>query len=296
MAKRAPSRRGVAPKATSPVLILHGGARGAFPSREMSPVYREAMKAITAEAYKILEAGGSAVEAVTKAVSLLEDHPVFNAGRGSKIQSDGKIRMSAALMDGSLLRFSGVVNVEGLKNPIELAKRLNSQNSRTLASRGARAKAKEWGLAFRSPFTEGRRDEFRNSKSGKSGTVGAVALDKNGRIASATSTGGRGMEWPDRVSDTPTVAGNYANKFVGISATGTGEEIVDFALCAKVATRVEDGLDVVKAMKKSFAEAKRRDYEFGAIALAKDGTYSALTTTPFMLWSVQTHEELKTNL
>lgn len=281
---------------STPVLIIHGGARGGFPSAKMTPVFREAMKAIAAEAYAILAAGGSALDAATKAAALLEDHPIFNAGRGSKIQSDGKIRMSAALMDGTALRFSGVVNVEGLRNPIELARRLNSQSSRTLASRGARAKAKEWKLPFRSPYTPGRLEEFRASKAGKTGTIGAVALDKKGRIAAATSTGGRGMEWPDRVSDTPTVAGNYANKLVGVSATGTGEEIVDFALCAKVATRVEDGLSVKDAMKKSFADAKRRGYHFGAIALAKDGTYSALTTTPFMLWAVHTSSELKVNL
>jgi len=279
-----------------PVLIIHGGARGAFPSKAMTPVFRDALKAIATEAYKILEAGGSALDAATKAAALLEDHPIFNAGRGSKIQSDGKIRMSAALMDGSSLSFSGVVNVEGLKNPIELARRLNSQSSRTLASRGARAKAKEWKLPFRSPFTKGRIEEFEASKAGKTGTIGAVALDKKGRIAAATSTGGRGMEWPDRVSDTPTVAGNYANKYVGVSATGTGEEIVDFALCAKVATRVEDGSSVKAAMKKSFAEAKRRNYHFGAIALDKSGDYVALTTTPFMLWAVATANDVKVNL
>ncbi len=173
---------------------------------------------------------------------------------------------------------------------------MNDQSSRTLASRGARAKAKEWGLSFRSAYTPGRIEEFEKAKAGKTGTVGAVALDLKGRLAAATSTGGRGMEWPDRVSDTPTVAGNYANKLVGVSATGTGEEIVDFALCAKVATRVEDGLSVAAAMKKSFAEARKRKYHFGAIALGRDGRFSALTTTPFMLWAAQTVDELTISL
>jgi L-asparaginase len=280
----------------NPVLIIHGGARGGFPTKQMTPVFRDAMKAIAAEAFEILKNGGSAIDAATKAAMLLEDHPIFNAGRGSKLQADGKIRMSAALMDGTALRFSGVVNVEGLRNPIEFARRLNSQSSRTLAASGAKAKAKEWKLEFRSPYTPGRREEFHASKAGKTGTIGAVALDKKGRIAVATSTGGRGMEWPDRVSDTPTVAGNYANKFVGVSATGTGEEIVDFALCAKIATRVEDGLSVKAAMKKSFSEARRRRYHFGAIALDRNGNYEALTTTPFMLWAVHTARELKVSL
>jgi L-asparaginase len=281
---------------SKPVLIIHGGARGGFPTKAMTPVFRDAMNHIAREAYAVLEAGGSALDAAVKAATLLEDHPIFNAGRGSKLQADGRIRMSAAVMDGTSGKFSGVVNVEGLKNPVELARRLNSESSRTLASRGARAKAKEWQLTFRSPMTPGRVDEFRKAKAGKTGTIGAVALDQKGRIAVATSTGGRGMEWPDRVSDTPTVAGNYANKWVGVSATGTGEEIVDFALCAKVATRVQDGLTVKAAMKKSFAEAKRAGYHFGAIALGRDGSYSALTTTPFMLWTVCDGVRLTTNL
>jgi beta-aspartyl-peptidase (threonine type) len=112
------------------------------------------------------------------------------------------------------------------------------------------------------------------------GTVGAVALDSQGHLAAATSTGGRGMEWPGRVSDSPTVAGNYANEIVGLSATGIGEQIVDFALCAKVATRCEDGMSLKAAMQKSFKDARARKYHFGAIALNRRGEYAAATTTP----------------
>jgi L-asparaginase len=283
-------------KTTEPVLIIHGGTRGGFPKKNMESVFRDQIKLIAKEAYKILAKGGTATEAVVHATELLEDHPIFNAGRGSKIQADGKIRLSAALMDGEKLRFSGVVNIQGLKNPIALAERLNDKDCRTLAGKGAAKKAREWGLKFRSPFTPGRLEEFEMAKKGKTGTVGAVALDSKGRIAAATSTGGRGMEWPGRVSDSPTVAGNYANKFVGLSATGVGEQIVDFALCAKVATRVEDGMALKAAMEKSFREARKRKFQFGAIALCADGSYSAITTTPFMLWAVHTKEELKVSL
>jgi L-asparaginase len=283
-------------KKYQPVLIIHGGARGSFPKAHMEDIFRDQMEAIVVEAYAILGNGGSAIEAAVKATELLEDHPIFNAGRGSKIQADGKIRLSAALMDGEKLRFSGVFNVQGLKNPIALARRLNKESSRSLSDRGAADKAREWGLKFRSPYTEGRLEEYRLAKKGKSGTVGAVALDNKGRIAAATSTGGRGMEWPGRVSDTPTVAGNYANKLVGLSATGIGEQIVDFALCAKVATRVEDGMSIKEAMQKSFREARKRDYHFGAIALGRDGSFSAMTTTPFMLWAVHTGKAVKVSL
>ena len=281
---------------SKPVLIIHGGARGTYPRPTMDALFRNTTRSILLQAYEVLEKGGSAMDAAVLATALLEDHPIYNAGRGSKIQADGKIRLSASLMAGEDLRFSGVVNVQGLKNPIHLAQRLNRENSRTLSDRGAASKAREWGLKFRSPYTPGRIDEFEKAKYGKTGTVGAVALDRRGRIVAATSTGGRGMEWPGRVSDTPTVAGNYANQFVGLSATGVGEQIVDFALCAKIATRVEDGMSVQEAMKKSFREARKRDYHFGAIALGKDGSYSALTTTPFMLWAVHTGDLVKVSL
>lgn len=282
-----------AARKTEPVLIIHGGARGHFPTKEMEALFTKTIRNILEESYQILERGGSAIDAAVHATELLEDHPIFNAGRGSKIQSDGKIRMSASVMDGAALKFSSVFNVQGLRNPISLAKILNSQPYRNMSSKGAVAKAKEWKLAFRSPFTKGRKEEFEQEKKGKTGTVGAVALDSKGRIAAATSTGGRGMEWPGRVSDSPTVAGNYANESVGLSATGVGEEVIDFALCAKVATRVEDGMSVQAAMKKSFSEAKKRKYLFGAIALGRDGQYSAMTLTKCMLWGVRSAKETK---
>lgn len=279
---------------TQPVLILHGGARGHFPaSKEKQEFFEGVAREIVEDAYSILARGGSAMDAVERATSLLEDHPIFNAGRGSKIQADGKIRMSASIMDGATQKFSSVFNIQGLRNPITLAKKLNSAPYRNMSEKGAIAKAKEWKLEFRSPFTKGRKEEWLQEKKGKTGTVGAVALDSKGRIAAATSTGGRGMEWPGRVSDSPTVAGNYANEFVGLSATGVGEQLIDFALCAKVATRVEDGMSVKDAMKKSFAEAKKRKYFFGAIALGSDGSYSALTLTKCMLWAVRTTKETK---
>lgn len=273
-------------KKITPVLIVHGGARDQAPTKEMEPFFKKVIKEIVDEAYQILERGGSAREAAVRAAELLEDHPIFNAGLGSKIQADGRIRMSASLMDGTRLKFSSVFNIQGLRNTIRLAEKLNSAPYRNMSDKGASAKAKEWKLEFRSPFTKGRRQEYLRDKKGKTGTIGAVALDSKGRIAAATSTGGRGMEWPGRVSDSPTVAGNYANEFVGLSATGVGEEIIDFAFAAKVATRVEDGMTVHAAMKKSFSEVAKRGFSFGAIALDKKGNYSIGTTCKIILWAV----------
>lgn len=271
---------------TKPVLIIHGGAASSFPSKEKIPAYKNSLKSIIEEGYELLRRGKSAVDVVVHVTRLLEDDALYNAGRGSKIQADGKIRMSASLMDGESLRFSGVVNVQGLKNPVNLAHFLNDKDTRVLSERGAVLKAREWMHEFRSPYTPERHEEFSKKRKGKTGTVGAVALDSKGRLAAATSTGGRGMEWPGRVSDTPTVAGNYCNSSMGISATGIGEQIVDFALCARLAVRVEDGMSLKGAFLKSFKEARARNYAFGAIALNARGEYAASTTTPFMYWAV----------
>ncbi len=146
-------------QSAKPTLIIHGGARGHYPAtKEKAEFFKDTIRDIVEDAYKILERGGSAIEAVERATVLLEDHPIFNAGRGSKIQADGKIRMSASIMNGATQKFSSVFNVQGLRNPIVLAKKLNSAPYRNMSEKGAVAKAKEWKLEFRSPFTKGRKE------------------------------------------------------------------------------------------------------------------------------------------
>lgn len=233
-----------------------------------------------------LEKGLSAVDAVVLAAELLENDPLYNAGLGSKIQSDGKIRMSSSLMDGSKGRFAGCVNVEGVKNPIYLAKGLIKKKDRVLSGAGAQKFAREIGLKFGSNYTEERRREFRRKKSGKSGTIGAVALDSLGRIAAATSTGGRGFEYPYRVSDSPTVAGNFANKFGGVSATGTGEEIVEAAVASRLCTFLEAGISLERAVDLIFKGARQAKAEYAMIALNAKGEYFAATSTKGLVWAV----------
>lgn len=279
----------------TPVLLIQAGAGARYRSRERMELVHRSLERILKQSYRLLLDGASAKDTVVFANTLLEDDPLFNAGYGSKLQADGKARLSASLMDGETRRFSGVVNVEGLRNPVLLAARLNQDAYRSLAGKGAAAYARDLGLPFRSPVTAERRAEYRKELKGKTGTVGAVALDRKGRIAAATSTGGRGMERPGRVSDTPTVSGNYANRLCGISATGVGEEIIDFALCARIAVRVEDGLTLQESFRKSFREAKRRGYGFGAIGVARDGSFAAETTTGFMNWAVRYGAEIKIN-
>jgi L-asparaginase len=236
------------------------------------------------EVYADLKAGTSALEAVTRAVVFLENDPLFNAGRGSKIQSDGHIRMSASIMDGERRRFAGCVNVEGVKNPVRLAKALLRENDRVLSERGAQAYAKNLKLEFASPFTAEQRRLFRTRKKGKTGTVGAVALDRRGRLAAATSTGGKGGEIPHRVSDTPSVAANFANRDCAVSATGVGEEIMDFGVAAGLCALVQSGVPLSKAAGDLIRGAKKSKAEFGFIALDGNGNVNAAKTTPTLAW------------
>jgi len=271
-----------------PLLIVHGGAGAKAIGQERHRAYVESLERILAQAYPALARGGSAVAAVVRAVELLENDPLYNAGLGSKIQSDGKVRMSASLMDGCRLRFSGCVNVEGVKNPIRLAKFLQTRDDRVLAEAGARQFAREAGLAFASPFTPRARAEFKRRQHGKSGTVGAVALDRKHRLAAATSTGGRGFEYPHRVSDTPTVAANFANRLGAVSATGVGEEIVEYAVAARICAFLESGLSLKAATQRVLTQVKRNRAQFGWIALDRHGQVQAVTTTKALIWAQAT--------
>jgi L-asparaginase len=253
--------------------------------------YHRSISEILDQSFALLLEGASAAEAAVYAAQLLEDDPLFNAGFGSKIQSDGVARMSAGLMNGDELRFSGVVNVEGLRNPIRLAEILQMENDRTLSASGARRFARARGLPNRSPVTPHAWAEFKRKLRGKSGTIGVVALDTHGKLAAATSTGGKGFEVPGRVSDTPTVAGTYANKVAAVSATGTGEEIVEHAVAARTVCKVECGVSLKNAVSSTMRDAKSVRAQFGLIALNHDGDYQAATTTPFLIWGVRSKEK-----
>jgi L-asparaginase len=271
-----------------PLLLVHGGAGAKAINEERHRAYVESLKRILEQAYPLLARGGSAVAAVVRAVELLENDPLYNAGLGSKIQSDGKIRMSASLMDGRRLRFSGCVNVEGVKNPIRLAKLLQTRSDRVLAEAGARQFAREAGLPFASPFTPRTRADFKRRRQGKSGTVGAVALDRKHHLAAATSTGGRGFEYPHRVSDTATVAATFANRLGAVSATGVGEEIVEHAVAARICAFLESGLLLKAATQRLLNQVRLTQGQFGWIALDRHGQVQAVTTTKTLIWGEAT--------
>jgi L-asparaginase len=205
-------------------------------------------------------------------VEQLENDPLFNAGIGSQIQSDGVIRMSASLMDGNTKKFSGVINVQQVKNPIRIAENLMGVDDRVLGGEGANSYAEKNGFeAFSTEIPERRAEYEAKRASLGTGTVGCVALDGNGKLAAATSTGGKGFEIPGRISDSATVAGNYANVDCAVSCTGVGEDIVSGAVASKIVTRVSDGFSIDKAFNKTFDELKEFDGFAGAIGLDKEG-------------------------
>lgn len=267
-------------------LIIHGGFFSeSSQSLETKKAKQEALSRIVQDAFQYLHTH-AALETVVYAVSALENDPLFNAGIGSMIQSDGKIRMSAALMDGTSKRMSGVINIEETQNPIQVALKLQEEQDRILAGEGAIAYARKNGFPPFSTEIPLRRQEYEAKlKSLGLGTVGCVAFDKNKNIAAATSTGGKGFELVGRVSDSATVAGNYANDCCGVSLTGVGEDIVSGAMAAKIVTRVTDGMKLQDAVDKTFEEIKPFDGFAGAICIDLHGNIVHRDSFPTMVFA-----------
>jgi L-asparaginase len=267
-------------------IIIHGGFFSeSNTNHETKVAKQQALLRIVKDSYAFLKTH-SALETVVYAVSQLEDEELFNAGIGSQIQSDGKIRMSSALMDGETQKMSGVINIEDVKNPVQVAQVLMQEDDRVLGGSGATSYAREHGFEKFSTEIPQRRQEYEAKlKSLGTGTVGCVALDADGKIAVATSTGGKGFELVGRISDSATVAGNYANSFCGVSLTGVGEDIVSNATAAKIVTRVTDGFTLEKAFEKTFAELQPYDGFAGAIAIDKNGTMFHQDSHPSMVYA-----------
>ncbi|QIH38209.1 asparaginase [Flavobacterium sp. Sr18] len=267
-------------------LIIHGGFFSESSTNHETKVAKQnALERIVKDSYAFLQTH-SALETVVYAVSLLEDDELFNAGIGSQIQSDGKIRMSAAVMDGETQKMSGVINIEEVKNPVHIAQLLMQYDDRVLGGSGATNFARQHGFeAFSTEIPQRRAEYEAKVKSLGTGTVGCVALDATGKIAVATSTGGKGFEIPGRISDSATVAGNYANAFCGVSLTGVGEDIVSNATATKIVTRVTDGFSLQEAFTKTFNELKPYDGFAGAIAIDSQGNMFHQDSHPSMVFA-----------
>lgn len=263
-----------------PILILHGGTGAKNPS--LLAAIRGSLPGILDRAYEVLLRDG-ALEAVAEAVRLLEDDEIYNAGTGGKIQKDGKSRLSSAVMDGRTQTFAGVVNVEEIKNPVLVAKLLLRERNRVLSGAGAQEFALSRGFKKESTVTPAALEAWRK-KAQDCDTVGAVALDAQGNLAAATSTGGIGGETPGRVSDSCTPAGNYADVFSAVSCTGIGEEILDESLASRIAA-LAPFLGLEAAVRAAFEGVRARKRAMGAIALDREGRIFMDTTAPVLTWA-----------
>ncbi|WP_339831269.1 isoaspartyl peptidase/L-asparaginase [uncultured Altibacter sp.] len=229
-------------------IAIHGGAgtlvKGQMTS-EKEAAYKTALDTALEAGYAVLREGGTAVDAVEIAVRLLEDSPLFNAGRGAVFTAEGTHEMDAAIMEGKERKAGAVSLVTGIKNPIALARDVMNKSEHVfLAGEGAMQFAKELGYTLESPAyfydslryqqwqdikgTNGFQLDHSIKKESKFGTVGAVACDKDGTVAAATSTGGMTNKKWGRVGDSPMIgAGNYANnKTCAVSCTGSGEYFI----------------------------------------------------------------------
>lgn len=304
-----------------PKLIIHGGAGTSLHAQSIVDSVRKSLHSIVEEVYQLLIQGGSAMDAAIKGCQLLEDEPRFNAGTGSVLQSDGQIRMSASLMEGSEQRFSGVINVSRIKNPSELAKLLQEETDRILSDRGATEFLRELQIPSYDPLTEVRLQEWiqeRRSQfhlhrtmgvvaepeiaipimpqESRRGTIGVVALDSKGNLVAGTSTGGKGLERIGRVSDSAMPAGNYANGHAAISCTGIGEDIIDECLAARIVVRVTDGMSLKQAFERSFAECDDRKRDLGAIGVDSTGAIAWGKTSEVILSAFHDGESIGDSL
>lgn len=273
---------------SNPVVVIHGGA-GSRPTGARSTQLRKSLRAILAASSAYLKTH-SALETVAFAVQQLENDPFYNAGTGSMLQSDGVARMSASIMDGAALRFAAVLNIEQTRNPVLVAQTLLAHEDRVLAAEGATRFARANGFARWNPVTPARLRQWqrRLRDTTEQGTVGAVALDRDGRLAAATSTGGKGCERVGRVSDSGLPVGNYADDAVAISCTGIGEHIIEEGLAVRLAQRVADGRSLARAFTSAFRLLKARQRWIGAIGVDRRGRVTWGTTVPAVLAMAQT--------
>jgi L-asparaginase / beta-aspartyl-peptidase len=296
-------------------LIIHGGAGDIRRERlkaEREQAFIDVMKQSLQAGYAVLVAGGSSIDAVIAAIVVMEDSPIFNAGKGAVFSHEGRNELDAAIMDGASLRAGAVAGVTTIRNPIRAAHAVMTQSRHVmLIGQGAEAFAGEQELEIVDPsyfFDQHRWNQLQKAitreqialdhdidddaqivNDEKHGTVGAVALDRHGNLAAGTSTGGLTNKRYGRIGDTPIVgAGTYAdNRSVAVSATGTGEMFIRTAAAFNTASQVRllekpvaDAADVV------LAEIAAIGGEGGLIALNTKGEYAMRFNTSGMFRGV----------
>jgi beta-aspartyl-peptidase (threonine type) len=257
------------------VILVHGGA-WAVPDEEKGP-HLEGVRRAVEQGWDVLSRGGSSLDAVVEAVRLMESNPALNAGRGSVLNLEGEVELDAGIMDGSTLAAGAVASVQGIENPINLARKVMESTSHVmLVGRGAVSFARQQGIATCDPSVlieprerarwEVARKQARRMDPGD--TVGAVACDEDGHLASATSTGGSMLKLPGRVGDSPIVgAGLYADDQLGAaSSTGWGEGSIRVAMAFRAVSLISSS-GVAKAAQEAIRILESRTGGRGGIIL-----------------------------
>lgn len=297
-------------------LVIHGGA-GAMERGKYTPDEEEAYKEKLTEAldagYAVLDEGGSSLDAIQASIVILEDSAFFNAGKGAVFTRDGTNELDASIMEGATKNAGAVAGVKSVKNPIKLARAVMEKSRHVMFAReGAEAFAREQDLEIVPPdyfYTQRRWDalqgaldaEKRNGKETalpidtKYGTVGAVALDKDGNLAAGTSTGGMTMKRWGRVGDSPIIgAGTYAdNKSCAVSSTGHGEFFMRLTIARDICAQVEYGGKTVGEATQDMIhnQLTAMDASGGVIVLGKDGDYAMAFNSKGMFRAVKTASE-----
>jgi beta-aspartyl-peptidase (threonine type) len=292
----------------APIAIaLHGGA-GTIERESLDAETEIQIRSLLEQAvkagYQVLSNGGSSLDAVTTAITLLEDSPQFNAGKGAVFNAEGKHELDAAIMDGSNLQAGAVAAVHNVRNPVLLARKVMTDSAHVmLIGEGAEKFARDQGIAFENDeyfYTEQRWQQLQSARASANpnahlvsespdrwlSTVGAVALDAGGNLAAATSTGGTTNKRWGRVGDSPIIgAGTYAdNRSCAVSATGHGEYFIRATVARDICARVQfAGESLVQAAQEVVkGQLVEMGGEGGVIALDRHGNISLTFNTPGM--------------
>ena len=299
---------------TNPILVVHGGA-WAIPD-DMVEAHLNGVRNACATGWRVLERGGSALDAVEETVVVLEDDETFDAGRGSFLNRDGKVQLDAFIMDGATLRGGGVGCVERLRNPVRAARKILSDSPHVyFVAEGAERFAAEHGIPLCRnedlviPREVERLLEYQAQESAHGNdlfaseisqdllshdTVGAVALGRDGNIAASTSTGGTLNKAPGRLGDSSLIGcGCYAdNLSAAASTTGWGEPIMKLVLAKWAADRVESGSLPEWVAKEAMNYLKQRvNGHGGIILLDTQGRFGIAHNTPRMAWALHTAQK-----
>ncbi len=275
-------------------IIAHGGAGGINHARRRLRGLKEAVR----EGYDILCRGGSSIDAVEKAAVILEDTPIFNAGTGSYLNFSGEVEMDASIMTGEL-KFGAVGVIRDVKNPIRIARMVMEKTDHLLLCGDNAIKfARYMGVPYHDPKTREkeliwqRRKRKHESKYFEKiwelndyfGTIGTVAIDINGLISVATSSGGINLRLPGRVGDTPIIgAGTYADPNGGVSTTGHGEEIMRQLLAFRAVTLMSKSR-ALEAGKQALSHATKSGCRCGMVGIDKNANVLCINNTKAMSW------------